>query len=155
MKRRCFAETFLGADNVNLPLFDLPLIKQWLFTFIRVLLGVVYLLVCMILIKTYVEVPLYDKDGMLNGVYTDGIYTLLMIACLLLSYGLLAKKAWVLTLYWTCCGFWDILMMVGFGLRVGNFNENSNPVEVIVYLALFLGPIFVGLFLLRHRDQFT
>ncbi len=140
---------------MNLPLFNLPLLERRVFTFVRVLLGVIYCLAGVMLVKIYFETPLYNKDGVLNGVYTDGFYIILVSACLFLSYGLLAKKEWVLTLYWTCCGFWDLLVVVGFCFWVGNFNERHDPLEAFVYMALFLGPILIGLFLLRHRDHFT
>lgn len=129
--------------------------EKYFLTLVRIALGffffVLAITACYFLFIAEPEIKSLEPDTALMTSFE----MLLLITLFALSYGFIAKKQWVVTLYGTCCGFWVIICLVGSFCSSGFFTHLKDPQWVLEASMILLGPVLLGLFLWRHRDQFT
>lgn len=132
--------------------FDKLLLEQHLLRLFAFVLGIGFFALFVLFIPWYLVV---FQEKMVS---IDGALAIILIvasALFFLSFGFFARKRWVLMLYIYCCYFWVLSMgSVIFDWR-NLLLELQDPWRLLESFALLFGPILVGFFLWRHRDQFT
>lgn len=120
---------------------------------VRILLGVIYFVLFVMSVPWFFNIPLKDDEGFLGFYGVWAVNFILTISLLILSFGFLANKRWVVVLYWIYCVPWVLMFTVP--LFSGEYlflNSLGKVVEVVV---LVFGPPALGLFLWRQMDTFT
>lgn len=124
-------------------------------TIISRVLGLFFLCLFVRFIPWFFHIPLKTREG-LFGIYgAISVNLFLMIVLLLLTFGLIAKKRWVVTLYLYVYLHWITLWFVSVFYTSDILTRLLKPLWVLEAASLSLVPTLLGLFLWRHRDQFS